>query len=85
MIDKATAKERIATNLRRLIAARGWTVADLVRESHEAHNTVYRIIRGENVPDAVTLANLADVLDTSIDRLLQDIPEKFSLKHKTSA
>ena len=76
LINKTTAKKRIATNLRRMLDARHWTVADLVRESGEAHNTVYRVFRGENVPDAVTLANIADALDTSVDLLLQESVEK---------
>jgi len=69
--DKTKAKLNIKANINRLLHVRGWSVADLVRESREPHQTVYRTARGESVPDAVTLANIADTLDTTIDKLLE--------------
>lgn len=75
VIDKLTAKKRISANIRRMLASRGWDVADLVGKSGVPHNTCYRVARGDNVPDAATLANLAEALETSTDRLLAEFSE----------
>lgn len=71
MLDRKTALKNITQNVNRILKSRGWTVADLVRASREPQNTVYRIFRGENIPDAVTLANIADALDTTTDKLME--------------
>lgn len=71
MLDRKTALKNISQNVARMLKVRGWKVADLVRASHEPHNTVYRVFRGENIPDAVTLANIADALDTTTDKLME--------------
>ena len=77
MRDKTRAKRNISRNISRLLEVRHWSVADLVRESGEPHQTVYRTARGESIPDAVTLANLADTLDTTIDKLLETPATNF--------
>lgn len=67
---------RISQNLRRLLAKRGLNVRDLVGLSHEPHNTVYRIVRGDNTPSVATLSALARALDTTIDYLIsENLPE----------
>ena len=76
MIDRDHAKKNIHANLVRLLAVRGWSIRDLVFASGEPHNNVYRTVRGESVPSAVTLRNLADALDVNTDTLLNPPPKQ---------
>lgn len=76
MISDDTAKTNISENLRTLLAAREWSVLHFARELSEPQNTVYRIVRGDNVPGVALLARMAELLDVSVDDLLLN-PRKF--------
>lgn len=65
----------VAVNLRRLLDDREWSVATLIAKSGVPHNTVYRILRGENEPSLSHLAAICDVLGCSIDKIISEPPE----------
>ena len=81
VISDDQAKKNIAANIRRLLAARGWTQTDLSEAAHENKMTISNVCTGKHVPGAGLLARIAEALDVSIDRLVDSPPEKS----KTSA
>jgi transcriptional regulator with XRE-family HTH domain len=77
--DPQTAKKVISNNIRKCLRSRGWNVRNLVLETNEPHNTVYRVCRGDNEPRVALLANIAEALRVTVDSLLDD---QFSPKFR---
>lgn len=75
MIDSDDAKEIISENLKRLMHARGWSQADLVREMFEEvtqanRQMVSRWVGGKNPPMPADIVNLATALGCTTDDIL---------------
>lgn len=62
----------LANNLRRLMAAGGWTIEDVVRMSGLDHRTVKGVLSGRKTPHARTLHRLASGLGVSVDEFFQN-------------
>lgn len=71
MITDSELKANLSSNIRALLDERGISVYRLARMVEEPQNTVYRIVRGENVPNAVLLSRIAEAFSASIDDLLK--------------
>lgn len=66
-------------NLKALRKARGMTQEELAARLHVVRQTVSKWEKGLSVPDAELLIRLAEVLDTTVGRLLgADIPDEKS-------
>ena len=78
MLTVDDAKANISANLKRILKDRGMTVYDLVRRTGAPQNSVYRVVRGENEPGATLLAQIAEALDVSIERLMS-FPDKTKI------
>lgn len=72
------AKRNIAANVARLLALRGWTQKQLADATGETNMIISRIMREKHVPNAATLARIAEALDTSTDILLDPPPKEKS-------
>ena len=55
-------KERLSSNIRRLLVARGWNQSDLARHSGVGTDNISRYLKGKYVPNAKHLGKLADAL-----------------------
>lgn len=75
VITDTEAKMNLSVNLRRLLKREKLTSYRLAKDIDEPLNTIYRIVRGENVPNAVLLARIAERLNVPIDYLLS-FPKK---------
>lgn len=71
MITDAELKRSLARNLKRNLKSQGITPYRLAKMVEEPQTSVYRIVRGENVPNAVLLARMAEALGVTIDSLLK--------------
>ena len=71
-------RANIAANLRRILAARGLTQADLAKLSHESEMNISRVIRGTNTVGTDITAHIAEALDVSIDRLVSSPSAEIS-------
>ena len=76
VISDEQAKQNVAANVLRLLAARGWTQTDLAEAAHENKMMISRICRAEHVAGVGLLSRIAEALDVSIDRLVDSPPEK---------
>lgn len=85
MITESDARRNIAANLRRILDERRMKQTDLAKRSGESDMTVSRLLRGQNAPTITILANVAEALDVSIDRLISVPPENFEKKIPVSA
>lgn len=78
MIDNKTALFRISANIQHFMQMQGVSQADLVRKTGENSMNISRTCRGQNVPNIVLLARIAEALDVSVDQLLSEPAGKFS-------
>ncbi len=76
MIDNTKAIANIAANVRRLLQDRGWPQSRLATVTGEHEMQISRIVRGRMLPNAATLARIAEAFDVSIDRLVANPPVK---------
>lgn len=76
MITEQDARTNISENIQDILVALGWNPRKLVIRSGVPQNTVYRVVRGESIPDVVHLKNIADALGVTVERLLEN-PENF--------
>lgn len=76
MVTDEEAKENIAANVLRLLSARGWSQKKLSVETGETEMTVSRICRGQSVSGIGVIARIAEALDVTIDRLIDQPPRK---------
>ena len=72
VIDDSEAKANIAANVTFLLDERKWTQKRLAQLTRETQMMICRICRGEHLPNAATLARIAEALCTSVDWLLSD-------------
>lgn len=72
MLNDEQAKRNIKANVKTLLAERGVNQARLAKEAEETPMMISRICKGEHVPNAATLARIAEVLRTSVDWILAD-------------
>lgn len=63
-------RANIAGNLRRILASRGLSQAQLAELSGESEMNISRVIRGETMAGTCIIAHIAEGLDVSIDRLV---------------
>jgi transcriptional regulator with XRE-family HTH domain len=70
VITDAQLKKNLVANLKRILARNGVTPYRLAKLIDEPQNSVYRMCRGDNVPNAVILARVSEALDVTIDDLL---------------
>lgn len=64
------AKKNIAANIKRLLAAKGWTAYRLHIEAALPMKTNYRIVNGESMPDIMTALAIAKAFGVRIEDLL---------------
>jgi len=69
-MTEAEIRERLAFNVRRLLASRGWKQADLARATEEAEGRVSGLVRGTVTPRADFLAKVAEAFRVPVDELL---------------
>lgn len=70
----------IAENVRRLMAARKMTQMDVATAAKVSQPFVHRILEGSCNPNAIALRNVAEVLGTSSDALIENPVEEISKK-----
>lgn len=75
MLTQDEAKQNLAANLGRILQDRHLKPLELSRRAGVPQATIYAILHGKHVPNAVLLLNIAETLDVSTDRLLQAPPE----------
>ncbi len=75
MLTQDEAKRNLAANLGRILRDRKLNALELSRRSEVPQATIYAILHGKHVPNAVLLFTIAETLDVSTDRLLQAPPE----------
>lgn len=70
----------ISENLRRLMDARSMTQVELAKAAQISQPSVHRMLAGKGIPNAIDLRNVAEVLDTTSDALMDNPVEKISKK-----
>lgn len=70
----------IAENLRRLMAARNMTQTQLSVSAGVSQPFIHRILEGLSNPNAIALRNIAEVLGTTSDALIENPVEEKSKK-----
>jgi len=76
VITDEAAKQNISRNIQVLLEKRQISILKFSQEIDEPQNTVYRIVRGDNMPGVALLARMAEYLRVTVDDLLSD-PKKF--------
>ena len=84
MITDDEARENIAANLRRIMAARGMSQRELAEKTHRPVMTINRLYRGEYEPKVSLIANVAEVLGFSIETLLATPPRTAPIETSNS-
>jgi transcriptional regulator with XRE-family HTH domain len=77
MISEEQAVQNVAANLERLLEARDMTQRDLARAVGVYDSVISQIIYGRHVVRYTLLAQIAEVLDVSMDRMIAAPPEKI--------
>lgn len=72
MLNDSQAKANIKANVRFLLGEKGISQSRLAMETDETPMMISRVCNGEHVPNAATLARIAEVLHTSVDWILAD-------------
>ena len=67
-------RQMLGENIRELRKEKGITQEELAVRLHVVRQTVSKWEKSLSVPDAVTLQNIADELDTDVSRLLGEVP-----------
>ena len=75
--EDANLRRDIGANIKRLRRERGWTQADLARESGLSIDTVRSYEGGRTSPSVVSLAALKRALRCSSDEIIGDALEKI--------
>ena len=71
-LHEDTAKALMASNIRRILAARGKSAYWLQRQMGLGQGSFYPIINGERMPAFLTVAKLCAILDTPMETLLEE-------------
>lgn len=78
MIDKPSARIRLASNVLRIRKAMGLTQVQMADRSGVPQGTISRLEKGLVLPNPADLYNLAECLNTSIDVLLKAPEQEMS-------
>ena len=62
-------RANIKANLRRILAARGWSQLELARRTGEKQSTINTICNGHHCPQFGVMSRIAEALDVSLARL----------------
>lgn len=84
MLTDDQTRRNIATNLRRILAARGISQRKLAELTGEPVMNISRAVRGENVANVAMIARIAEALDVSIDRLVSQ-PSSENIPNSVAA
>lgn len=76
VITDEAAKRNISRNIQVLLERRKISILKFSQDIGEPQNTVYRIVRGDNMPGVALLARMAEFLMVTVDDLLSD-PKNF--------
>lgn len=74
------ALNRVAVNLKRLRAERGWTYREAAKQCETYPGTVKRIEDAANMPGVGLLTRIAEAFEVTVDDLLQQPPRRRSQK-----
>ena len=85
VITDATTKQRLSANVQRLLQTREWTQMQLAAATGETQATISRMVNALHLPNAATLARVAEAFDVTVDRLLMEPPEGAAVSSKRSA
>ncbi len=66
----------LAERLRRAMDRYGWSATELALQIDVHPNSIYRLLRGQGLPQVVQLCALADVLGVTTDWLLGRRPRR---------
>jgi transcriptional regulator with XRE-family HTH domain len=80
IISKERARLNIAENLRRLMDARGMTQTQLADAAGISQPFVHKLLHAKINPNAADLRNVAEVLGTTSDTMLENPAETISKK-----
>lgn len=74
VVDISETREAISTNLRRMLAERGWSQADLIAKIFGEVNPNNRVLisrwfTGKTAPDAADLLNLAEAFGVTAEEI----------------
>ena len=75
VITKDEARERIAGHVNLLLEEHEMTQSDLSRLSNVSHPRITLLCRAELLPNPADLWNIAESLGTTLDGLLEPLPE----------
>lgn len=75
MVRKHLTREQFGERLFNLSVEKGWTQAELGRQADISRNAVSNYMRGNYLPDPVSLKKLAEALDVKPEDLLPNIVE----------
>ena len=70
--ERSAVARRVGSRVRSMREKRGWSVAELARQSKMAAPNVHRIESGAHVPNVSTLIRIANALGCPLDRLLAE-------------
>jgi len=76
MLTKEEARNRLAINVRRVRQRLGLTQMDLARVSGVPQAAISRLERAEGLLNSADLHNIAEALETSMDALHREAPER---------
>ena len=74
MISDDQARQNIAANLQRIMGERGISQTRLASMTGQPIMTISRLVRGQNEPRIALVAQVAEALDVSMDRLVSPPP-----------
>ena len=80
MHDKETAKNFLASNVRRLRKMLGMTQSDLAQSSGVGQDTISLIENGKTTPNCFDVANIAEAMNTTTEVLLKPVPAQHLQK-----
>jgi transcriptional regulator with XRE-family HTH domain len=76
-------KERLSSNIRRLLVQRGWNQSDLARHSGVGTDNISRYLRGKYVPNAKHLGKIADALGVQASDLYREQePDDYAVEFR---
>ena len=79
VINDQQLKRNLTRNLKRILEAADVTPYRLAKMIDEPQNSVYRFCRGDNVPNAVILARVAEALGVTVDELIRSPKRQTSV------
>jgi len=75
VITREQARQRISSHVEMLMTEKGISQSELSRLSGVAQSRISLLCKGELLPNPADLWNVAEALGTTLDGLMQPIPE----------